>query len=71
MSGKPSSAIGLFQIGISPIGGFIPVLTNIFPMYPYSQYAEDENIQSVFTSINSTAQTYLDWFVYTPLGVYT
>lgn len=71
MSGKPSSAIGLFQIGISPIGGFIPVLTTIFPMYPYSQYAEDENIQAVFTSINSTAQTYLDWFVYTPLGVYT
>lgn len=70
MSGTPSSAIGLFQIGISPIGGFIPVLTNIFPMYPYRQYAEDDNIQAVFSSVNSMAQAYLAWFVNTPLAVY-
>ena len=70
MSGIPSSAIGSFQIGISPIGGFVPVTTSIFPMYPYRQYAEDSNIQAVFSAVNSAAQSYLNWFVNTPLGVY-
>ncbi len=39
-------------------------------MYPYREYAEDVNIQAIFSSTNSMAQAYLDWFVNTPLGIY-
>ena len=46
-------------------------LTTIAPSYPYFQYSDDSDIQAFFDSYNALAQTYLDWFNQTPLGVYT
>jgi hypothetical protein len=72
----PSSAIGGFVIGLSPIGGpLVPseqtTLQNVIPAYVYEQYADDENVQAFFTAYNTLAQQYLDWFNETPLPIYT
>lgn len=42
----------------------------IIPQYLYQQYSDDDNLQAFVASFNATAQTYLDWFNQTPLGVY-
>lgn len=47
------------------------VTTKTIPAYLYSQYGDDENLQAMFDAYNSMSQEYLDWFVNTPLGVYT
>jgi hypothetical protein len=46
-------------------------LAEIVPSYAYQQYADDPNIVAFFTAFNELAQSYLDWFNYTPLAVYT
>jgi hypothetical protein len=46
-------------------------LPNVVPVYVYSQYADDPDIQSFFAALNSEAQGYVDWFNNTPLSVYT
>ncbi len=58
------------QAGIFPPAG-PTTLTKIVPSYPYQQYNDDEAIDAFFTAYNSLAQSYLDWFVQTPLPVYT
>lgn len=45
--------------------------TSIIPIYPYIQFADDENISAWFSAHNEYAQQYLDWFSETPLAVYT
>lgn len=45
--------------------------TNIIPCYPYVQFLDDENIDAWFSAHNSYCQKYLDWFLNTPLAIYT
>lgn len=72
-----SSAIGSFNIGQSPIQGYlqapatqgsIQVLT---PAYLYEEYQDDPDLQAFFRAYNELAQEYLDWFNQTPLAIYT
>lgn len=51
-------------------GGYQPLQTPL-PAYPYAQYADDDTIAAFFDAYNDLAQSYLDWFNETPLGVYT
>jgi len=46
-------------------------LDSIIPSYAYFQYADDESIQAFISAYNSITQSYLNWFVDTPLSVYT
>lgn len=46
-------------------------LTTIIKSYPYFQYTDDDDIMAFVASYNEIAQSYLDWFNSTPLGVYT
>jgi hypothetical protein len=46
-------------------------LQQIIYAYPYQEYADDPNITAFFDSYNSLAQGYLQWFLTTPLSVYT
>jgi hypothetical protein len=48
----------------------LPLQTQI-NAYCYLQYSDDENIQAFFSSFNTLAQSYLDWFNETPLAIYT
>jgi hypothetical protein len=46
-------------------------LQQVVPSYVYAQYADDPDIQAFFASVNEEGQGYLDWFLTTPLSVYT
>jgi hypothetical protein len=46
-------------------------LQQILPSYLYLQYSDDLNLQAFVAAQNDLAQTYLDWFNDTPLGIYT
>jgi hypothetical protein len=46
-------------------------LTGIIPSYLYEEYDDDDDLQAFVAAWNSLAQGYLDWFVDTPLAVYT
>jgi len=46
-------------------------LAQIIPSYCYFQYADDVSVQAFVSSYNSITQSYLDWFINTPLSVYT
>ena len=50
---------------------FTPPLQGIVPSYLYQEYSDDADLQAFVASQNSLAQSYLDWFNDTPLGVYT
>ena len=45
--------------------------TAVLPSYLYWEYSDDENLQAFVASYNEMAQGYLDWFVGTPLALYT
>lgn len=66
------SALGNFVLGTSILGYSVTgTLTDIIPAYLYQQYADDPDLQAFFSSLNTLAQGYLDWFNQTPLSVYT
>lgn len=46
-------------------------LPDIISAYLYQEYADDENIQAFVTAFNQLAQGYHDWFLNTPLPVWT
>ncbi len=46
-------------------------LTATIPSYLYKQFSDDDDLQAFVGSYNGFAQGYVDWFVDTPLGVYT
>lgn len=46
-------------------------LQNVIPSYLYQEYSDDEDLQAFVDSQNAIAQGYLDWFIQTPLGLYT
>lgn len=46
-------------------------LQTVIPSYLYMEYADDDDLQAFVNSFNSLSQGYLDWFLQTPLGVYT
>jgi hypothetical protein len=46
-------------------------LTKTIPSYLYEQYADDDDLQAFVMAYNGLAQGYVDWFVETPLPVYT
>jgi hypothetical protein len=48
-----------------------PPLQTIIPSYLYEQYSDDADLNAFVASFNALAQSYLDWFNATPLGVYT
>jgi len=45
--------------------------TQILPAYLYWQFSDDEDLQAFVASYNAIAQGYLDWFLGTPLALYT
>jgi hypothetical protein len=66
------SALGEFVLGTSTLGTYgLGPLQTIFPAYVYGQYSDDPDIQAFFAAINQLGQGYLDWFLQTPLSVYT
>lgn len=46
-------------------------LPSIIPSYLYQEYADDDDLQSFVDAQNALAQGYHDWFLQTPLGLYT
>jgi len=46
-------------------------LQQVIPSYLYNEYSDDESLQAFVASFNSLSQGYLDWFLQTPLSVYT
>ncbi|MFM0503976.1 hypothetical protein [Paraburkholderia caffeinilytica] len=46
-------------------------LDTVIPTYVYGQFSDDPDIQAFFAGLNTTAQGYVDWFLQTPLSVYT
>jgi hypothetical protein len=46
-------------------------LPTVVPSYVYGQFADDPDIQAFFAGVNTEGQGYLDWFLQTPLSVYT
>lgn len=46
-------------------------LQTIIESYLYQEYADDLDLQAFVASQNALAQSYLDWFNATPLGLYT
>jgi len=46
-------------------------LEQVIPAYLYQQYADDPSLQAFIDSYNSLAQGYLQWFIDTPLSIYT
>lgn len=46
-------------------------LQQCIPSYLYLEYSDDQDLQAFVASFNSLAQGYLDWFLDTPLGLYT
>jgi hypothetical protein len=58
------------QVGTFPPAGPVTLTKNI-PSYLYQEYNDDEDLQAFVGSYNALAQGYVDWFVQTPLAVYT
>lgn len=48
-----------------------PPLQQVIPSYLYQEYSDDDDLQAFVSSQNAIAQGYLDWFIQTPLGLYT
>lgn len=46
-------------------------LQAIIPAYLYAQYSDDANLQAYIQAYNELATGYLDWFVQTPIAVWT
>jgi len=46
-------------------------LVATIPSYLYKQYSDDEDLQAFVDAYNDMSQQYVDWFVNTPLAVYT
>jgi hypothetical protein len=46
-------------------------LQQVIESYVYGQFADDPDIQAFFAGLNTEGQGYLDWFLNTPLSVYT
>lgn len=46
-------------------------LAQIIPSYCYFQFADDTSVQAFISSYNAITQSYLSWFINTPLSVYT
>ena len=46
-------------------------LQQVVPAYVYGEYADDPDIQAFFAGVNTEGQGYLNWFLQTPLSVYT
>ena len=80
-----SSAIGAFEIGVSPIGGppLTPGLTATLPSYLYWEYRSatvgpngieiepDPNLPAFIDAYNELTQEYVDWFNTVILPDYT
>lgn len=66
-----SSAIGLFEIGVSPIGVSQTVPPPFIPSYLYEQYFDDDDLQAFVTTYNQMAQLRTDWFHEIRLPIYT
>jgi hypothetical protein len=58
------------QAGTFPPSG-PTVLTTVIPSYLYQEYNDDDALQAFVQAFNGIAQGYVDWFVNTPLPVYT
>lgn len=72
--GVPSSAIGQFVIGQSPIQGSIgapQTITKTIKAYLYQQYVGDPDLQPFIDAYNELSQEYLDWYNETALPIYT
>src|SRR5208337_4313753 len=48
-----------------------PPLQTCIPSYLYWEYSADPTLQSFVDAYNSLSQGYLNWFINTPLSVYT
>ncbi|MGC9216164.1 hypothetical protein, partial [Acidithiobacillus sp.] len=46
-------------------------LQTVIPAYLYDQYNDDETLQAFIDAFNAMGQGYLDWYLNTPLAVYT
>lgn len=46
-------------------------LQKIIPAYLYAEYQDDPDLPSLFDALNAYGLGYLQWFLQTPLGVYT
>jgi hypothetical protein len=46
-------------------------LQRVIPSYLYQEYADDDDLQAFVDSYNALAQGYHNWFLFTPLGLYT
>lgn len=46
-------------------------MQKVVPAYLYAQYSDDENLQAFIDAFNAIAQGYLNWYINTPLAVYT
>lgn len=46
-------------------------LPTVVPSYVYGQFSDDPDIQAFFAAVNTEGQGYLNWFLQTPLSVYT
>jgi hypothetical protein len=47
------------------------MLTQTIPAYAYRQFADDDNVQGLFTGYNQYTQTVIDWFNTINLPIYT
>ena len=73
---SPSSAIGSFVIGQSPIQGYVQnvspsTLQNTILAYLYQQYNDDADLQAFVSAYNTLTQGYVDWFNQINLPIYT
>ena len=66
----PPSYPPIPQSGTFPPTGPV-TLTKTIPATLYQEYNDDEDCQAFFSAYNTLAQGYVDWFVNTPLAVYT
>jgi hypothetical protein len=46
-------------------------LAEVIQAYVYGEFADDPDIQAFFAAVNTEGQGYLNWFLQTPLSVYT
>lgn len=70
----PSSLLGEFILGQSELGFSSPEvsgLTQQIPVYLYTEYNDDEDLQALVESYNQISQVYLDWFNSINLPIYT
>jgi hypothetical protein len=64
------------QFPPGPQAGVFPpalptTMTAVIPSYLYREYADDDALQAFVAAFNELTQGYVDWFVDTPLAVYT